>query len=76
MSKAIENAQRKVEQHNYNLRKTLLQYDDVANDQRTVVYEQRNELMETDDISDIIDAVREDVVNSLVSQYIPTGFTG
>ena len=73
VSKAIENAQRKVEQHNYNLRKTLLQYDDVANDQRSVVYEQRNELMETDDITDIIDAVREDVVNSLVSQYIPPG---
>jgi preprotein translocase subunit SecA len=73
VSKAIENAQRKVEQHNYNLRKTLLQYDDVANDQRTVVYEQRNELMETDDISDIVEAIREDVVGSLVSQYIPPG---
>ena len=73
VSKAIENAQRKVEQHNYNLRKTLLQYDDVANDQRSVVYEQRNELMETDDISDIVDAIREDVVGSLVSEYIPPG---
>ncbi|MGB5717402.1 MAG: preprotein translocase subunit SecA, partial [Gammaproteobacteria bacterium] len=73
VSKAIENAQRKVEQHNYNLRKTLLQYDDVANDQRSVVYEQRNELMETDDITDIIDAVREDVVSALISQYIPAG---
>ncbi len=73
VSKAIENAQRKVEQHNYNLRKTLLQYDDVANDQRSVVYEQRNELMEVDDISDIVEAIREDVVGSLVSQYIPPG---
>ena len=73
VSKAIENAQRKVEQHNYNMRKTLLQYDDVANDQRTVVYEQRNELMETDDITDIIDAVRHDVVNSLISGYMPPG---
>jgi len=73
VSKAIENAQRKVEQHNYNMRKTLLQYDDVANDQRTVVYEQRNELMETDDITDIIDAVRHDVVNSLISEYMPPG---
>ncbi|MEN8205461.1 MAG: preprotein translocase subunit SecA [Pseudomonadota bacterium] len=73
VSKAIENAQRKVEQHNYNMRKTLLQYDDVANDQRTVVYEQRNELMETDDISDIIDAVRHDVVYSLISEYMPPG---
>ena len=73
VSKAIENAQRKVEQHNYNMRKTLLQYDDVANDQRTVVYEQRNELMETDDITDIVDAVRHDVVNSLISEYMPPG---
>jgi len=73
VSKAIENAQRKVEQHNYNMRKTLLQYDDVANDQRTVVYEQRNELMEVDDITDIIDAVRDDVVNTLISEYMPPG---
>ncbi|MDB4409399.1 preprotein translocase subunit SecA [Gammaproteobacteria bacterium] len=73
VSKAIENAQRKVEQHNYNMRKTLLEYDDVANDQRTVVYEQRDELMETDDVSGIVDAVREDVVNALISQYVPPG---
>ncbi len=73
VSKAIENAQRKVEQHNYNIRKTLLDYDDVANDQRSVVYEQRNELMETDDVSETINAIREDVVSSLVSQYIPPG---
>jgi preprotein translocase subunit SecA len=71
VSKAIENAQRKVEAHNYTMRKTLLEYDDVANDQRTVVYEQRNELMETNDVSDIVDAIREDVVNSLISAYIP-----
>jgi len=73
VTKAIENAQRKVEQHNYNIRKTLLEYDDVANDQRSVVYEQRNELMETDDISDMVNAIREDVVNGLISQYIPPG---
>ena len=73
VSKAIENAQRKVEQHNYNMRKTLLEYDDVANDQRTVVYEQRNELMETDDVSETVDAIREDVLNALVSEYIPPG---
>jgi len=73
VSKAIENAQRKVEQHNYNMRKTLLEYDDVANDQRTVVYEQRNELMETDDVSGTVDAIREDVLNALVSEYIPPG---
>ena len=73
VSKAIENAQRKVEQHNYNMRKTLLEYDDVANDQRTVVYEQRDELMETDNVSGIVDAIREDVVNALISEYMPPG---
>jgi preprotein translocase subunit SecA len=71
VSKAIENAQRKVEAHNYGIRKTLLEFDDVANDQRKVVYEQRNELMETDDVSDIVDAIRADVVNQLISEYIP-----
>jgi preprotein translocase subunit SecA len=73
VTKAIENAQRKVEQHNYNIRKTLLEYDDVANDQRSVVYEQRNELMESDDISETVDAIRKDVVNGLISQFIPPG---
>jgi preprotein translocase subunit SecA len=73
VTKAIENAQRKVEAHNYNIRKTLLEFDDVANDQRKVVYEQRNELMETDDISDTVDAIREDVINEHISQYIPPG---
>jgi preprotein translocase subunit SecA len=73
VSKAIENAQRKVEQHNYNIRKTLLEFDDVANDQRKVVYEQRDELMESEDVSDIVDAIRHDVVNGLISEYIPPG---
>jgi preprotein translocase subunit SecA len=73
VSKAIENAQRKVEQHNYNMRKTLLEYDDVANDQRTVVYEQRDELMETDDVSETVAAIRNDVVNDLISEYLPPG---
>jgi preprotein translocase subunit SecA len=73
VSKAIENAQRKVEQHNYNMRKTLLEYDDVANDQRTVVYEQRDELMETNDVSETVTAIRNDVVNSMISEYIPPG---
>ena len=71
VSKAIENAQRKVEAHNYNIRKTLLEFDNVANDQRTVVYEQRNELMETEDVSEIVDAIRRDVLNALISEYIP-----
>jgi preprotein translocase subunit SecA len=71
VTKAIENAQRKVESHNYGIRKTLLEFDDVANDQRKVVYEQRNELMEVDDVSDIVEAIRVDVVNQLISDYIP-----
>jgi preprotein translocase subunit SecA len=73
VTKAIENAQRKVEAHNFNIRKTLLEYDDVANDQRKVVYEQRNELMETEDIADTIHAVRRDVVKSVIDTYIPPG---
>jgi preprotein translocase subunit SecA len=73
VSKAIENAQRKVEAHNYDIRKNLLEYDDVANDQRKVVYEQRNELMETDDVSDIVETIRADVVNQLIDGYIPPG---
>jgi preprotein translocase subunit SecA len=73
VTKAIENAQRKVEAHNFNIRKTLLEYDDVANDQRKVIYEQRNELMESEDISDAISAIRRDVVNSVINAYIPPG---
>ncbi|HIF18146.1 MAG TPA: preprotein translocase subunit SecA [Cycloclasticus sp.] len=71
VSKAIENAQRKVEGHNFDIRKQLLAYDDVANDQRRVVYEQRNEIMASENISDTIVSIREDVVNDLVSQYVP-----
>ncbi|PCI19321.1 MAG: preprotein translocase subunit SecA [Piscirickettsiaceae bacterium] len=71
VSKAIENAQRKVEGHNFDIRKQLLSYDDVANDQRRVIYEQRNEIMEADEISATIGSIREDVVNDLISQYIP-----
>ncbi|WP_020409319.1 preprotein translocase subunit SecA [Hahella ganghwensis] len=71
VSNAIEKAQRKVEGRNFDIRKSLLEYDDVANDQRRVVYEQRNEVMARDDISDMITAVREDVVNSSLSQFIP-----
>lgn len=71
VSRAIENAQRKVEGHNFDIRKNLLEYDDVANDQRKVIYEQRNELMAQSDISETIKAIREDVVNGVIVQYIP-----
>jgi len=71
VTKAIENAQRKVEGHNFDIRKQLLEYDDVANDQRKVVYQQRSELMSTDDVSETIDAIRHDVLNEVVSAYIP-----
>jgi preprotein translocase subunit SecA len=71
VNRAIENAQRKVEARNFDIRKQLLEYDDVANDQRRVVYEQRNELLEEGDISETITAIRGDVVNGMIDQYIP-----
>jgi preprotein translocase subunit SecA len=71
VTRAIENAQRKVEGRNFDMRKQLLEYDDVANDQRKVIYEQRNELLNEGDISDTIEAIRLDVVNGLMDQYIP-----
>lgn len=71
VSNAIEKAQRKVEGRNFDIRKSLLEYDDVANDQRTVIYEQRNEIMATDDISETINAVREEVVASKFSEFVP-----
>ncbi len=71
LSKQIERAQRKVEAHNFDIRKQLLEYDDVANDQRKVVYQQRAELMEADDISDAVVAIRDEVVNLVVDDYIP-----
>jgi len=71
VSKAIENAQRKVEGHNFDMRKQLLEYDDVANDQRKVIYTQRNELMAMGDISESINTIREDVVNNIINAYIP-----
>ncbi|HEX5055349.1 MAG TPA: preprotein translocase subunit SecA [Gammaproteobacteria bacterium] len=73
VSKAIENAQRKVEAHNFDIRKNLLEYDNVANDQRTVIYSQRNELLEAEDISATIDSIRADVVASFVGGFIPAG---
>jgi len=71
VNKAIENAQRKVEGRNFDIRKNLLEYDDVANDQRKVVYQQRDELMNTEDVSDSIRELRDDVVNSTIDTYVP-----
>ncbi|MGZ8159043.1 MAG: preprotein translocase subunit SecA [Methylobacter sp.] len=71
VTRSIESAQRKVENRNFDVRKEILAYDDVANDQRKVVYAQRNELMAAEEISDIITAIREDVVNNVITQYIP-----
>ena len=71
VSKAIENAQRKVEARNFDIRKQLLEYDDVANDQRKEVYALRTELQETDDISGRVDAIRHDVIEDIVDQHIP-----
>ncbi|MCB1798714.1 MAG: SEC-C domain-containing protein [Gammaproteobacteria bacterium] len=73
VNKAIENAQRKVEGRNFDIRKQLLEYDDVANDQRKVVYQQRDELMETENIAETIANLRYDVVNAVISTYIPQG---
>ncbi|HEC30109.1 MAG TPA: preprotein translocase subunit SecA [Gammaproteobacteria bacterium] len=73
VSKAIANAQRKVETYNFDIRKNLLEFDDVANDQRKVVYEQRSELMATDDISETIQAIRQDVLDGVISGYIAPG---
>ena len=71
VTKAIENAQRKVESHNFDLRKHLLDFDDVANDQRRVIYAQRNELMEADDIHETIEDIRYEVFDDLIAQHIP-----
>lgn len=71
VSKAIENAQRKVEGRNFDIRKQLLEFDDVANDQRQVVYELRDELMNANDISEMIEHNREDVLNAIIDNYIP-----
>ncbi len=71
VSNAIEKAQRKVEGRNFDIRKQLLEYDDVSNDQRQVVYQQRNDLLELDDISDAIDAIRQDVIGEVFSGFVP-----
>jgi preprotein translocase subunit SecA len=71
VTRAIENAQRKVEGRNFDIRKQLLEYDDVANDQRKVIYEQRNELLEATDVGATIAAMREDVLINMIATHIP-----
>jgi preprotein translocase subunit SecA len=71
ISRQIEKAQRKVEQHNFDIRKHLLEFDDVANDQRKVIYRQRDELLEGEDVSATVADIREDVVQSMVRNHVP-----
>jgi preprotein translocase subunit SecA len=71
VTRSIENAQRKVEGRNFDMRKQLLEYDDVANDQRGVIYEQRNELLDEADIGEVVNAIRSDVINSVIDGHIP-----
>ena len=73
LSRQIEKAQRKVEAHNFDARKNLLEYDDVANDQRKVIYSQRTELMAAEDVADAVRGIREEVVNTLISTFLPLG---
>ena len=73
ISRSIESAQRKVEGHNFDIRKNLLEYDDVANDQRLVIYQQRADLLAADDIKEFIDEIRHEVFENLLLQYIPEG---
>ncbi|MBG72893.1 MAG: preprotein translocase subunit SecA, partial [Gammaproteobacteria bacterium] len=69
--RSIERAQRKVEGRNFDIRKSLLEYDDVANDQRTVIYQQRNELMEANDIREMLSDIRTEIVDEVISDHIP-----
>ncbi|WP_281560697.1 preprotein translocase subunit SecA [Thalassomonas sp. RHCl1] len=71
VTRSIENAQRKVEGRNFDMRKQLLEFDDVANDQRKVIYEQRNELLDEADVNDVVHAIRSDVINGIIDQHIP-----
>ncbi len=71
VTRSIESAQRKVEARNFDVRKQLLEYDDVANDQRKVIYQQRNDILDASDLSDVIAAMREDCMTDLVRQYVP-----
>jgi len=71
VTRSIESAQRKVEARNFDMRKQLLEYDDVSNDQRKVIYQQRNEILDADDLSAQITSLREGCFNDLVRQYVP-----
>ena len=71
VSRSIESAQRKVEARNFDIRKQLLEYDDVANDQRKVIYQQRNELLEAHEMSEMIASLRDGMFHDLVRQYVP-----
>ena len=73
VTRSLESAQRKVEQRNFDIRKQLLEYDDVANDQRKVIYQQRNELLETEDIAETITAMRQGVVHDSFISFVPPG---
>ncbi|MDX9764076.1 MAG: preprotein translocase subunit SecA [Chiayiivirga sp.] len=71
VSRQIEKAQRKVEAHNFDIRKQLLEYDDVANDQRKVIYAQRSELMESESVQEVVTEIRQDVVAGIVARFVP-----
>jgi preprotein translocase subunit SecA len=73
VSKSIENAQRKVEAYNFDIRKNLLEYDDVANDQRKVVYEQRDDILSAEEVADTIIGIRADVIAEKVGEFVPPG---
>ncbi|PRF95991.1 preprotein translocase subunit SecA [Burkholderia ambifaria] len=73
VTRSIESAQRKVEARNFDIRKQLLEYDDVSNDQRKVIYQQRNELLEAHDITETISAMRHGVITEVVRQFVPEG---
>ncbi|MDD4557138.1 MAG: preprotein translocase subunit SecA [Alphaproteobacteria bacterium] len=73
INKALEKAQQKVEERNFDIRKNLLKYDNVMNDQRKVIYEQRKELMETNDVSETVEEMRDEYISDLVTSYVPHG---
>jgi len=73
VTRSIESAQRKVEARNFDIRKQLLEYDDVANDQRKVIYQQRNELLEAHDVTETITAMRHAVITDVVHEFVPAG---